>query len=395
MISWMQLLFISLIFLGVVSNAQTFEADFVEKVVEAKSPSTNMTQARGEILTTGLDQVLHPLIRGLVGESAFNKNKSLIQTKVIRNYSRFIPTLRTSDLVQKDAEYIQTLTFKISINDLRAILAENGLLQEGTGVPVLLPVVRIEDRMRGQKYSWWTGSSTSAPEAEKMARLLEETLSDAFLKNSFMSLRPIRFEWSGFVPENLRYESPDKKELAKFASALGAQIVIIGEMTMQAQEAGKELQLQIRIEAIHGQTGRTVGEVVRVLKFENKGAAGVDPHRVSSQLQEVAADLSLQVFEASQRGTLSAESYRLTLAGHLNSKQAENFKEQLRSLVPEIRSIKERKISFEERSFDVESTDKLESLSEKLKKAGFTGGFKVKNVDFNADKNEIRMSMEN
>lgn len=366
------------------------DVEFSEKVIEGKSNKANMSQARQEILTTSLEQAIYPLIRSMVGDAAFNKNKNLIQTKIIKNYGRFVPTLRTSDLKSKDDGFTQTITLKISKSDLAGVLSENGLMQDLAGVATILPFVKIEDRLKGQRYVWWlTSQNQNNNEAEKMAKLVEEKLSEVFFKNNFLSFRPIHNEWSGFSPSEMQTENPRKSELAKFTAERGGQIALSGEILMQ--EVEKDLQLQVRMEAFHVLTARTVGEVVRTLKFENKGK-GVDLSKVSLGLQEAISDLSLQVFEASQKGTLSAESFLLVLVGKMTIPQIEALKEQIKSQVPEVKSIKERRLSFDEKVFEVESSEKIEVLAEKLKK--FNGpGLKLSAPQVVTDKNEIRMTL--
>ncbi|MGE0633455.1 MAG: hypothetical protein AB7O96_13670 [Pseudobdellovibrionaceae bacterium] len=376
-------------FLASFSVSAQMDTEFYEKSVEGKSKNQNMTLAKQELLNSAIEQAILPLIREMIGESAVNKNKNTI-SKILKNYGRFVPTLRTSEMKKQDAEYSQTITMKVSRVDLRGLLSENGLLQDSSGAATVVPFVRVEDRLKGQRYSWWLNSQTqNNGEAEKMAKLVENRMTEVFFKNNFLSFRPIRGEWKGFAPGELQTENPRKTELAEFTTQRGGQICVEGDVVMQ--EVEKDLQLQVRMEAFHAVTGRTVGEVVRTLKFDNKGH-GVDLVKVGSALQEVITDLSSQVFEASQRGTLSAESFVLALEGTLSLQQTEAIKEQLKAQIHEIKSIKERRVSYNEKAFEVESSEKIEALADKLKKFS-SPGLKLSEPQIVLDKNEIRMSV--
>jgi hypothetical protein len=81
----------------------------------------------------------------------------------------------------------------------------------------------------------------------------------------------------------------------------------------------------------------------------------------------MAQDLASQVFEAWSRGTIGSSLYRLSLKGRLPLQMRDQFKEQMKLKLREIKNIKERLISSDVTTYELDSSLNPKELALKLK----------------------------
>lgn len=334
------------------------QKNMVERVVELESKEKNPVTARTILINQATEKVSEDMIKEIIGEGKYQRNKALIASKILKQSARFIPFSKPGDMKPLQPEgFRMSVALKVSVDDLQALLLENGLFYESDSTPVVLPVIRILDRVNGKVFSWWQDDG-SAQKAflHKENKNLEEGLKAAFLKNNFYLVKPSGVKLGVFIPQAFRSEALRFEDQQLLAQKLNAQIVIDGEIAFaKSQERSDAVSIEMKMTAVQVVNGRVIAEVTR--QFETDGGAFevVTDRKLKEVLDTVSADLSNQVLEAWQKGALGASLYRLSIRGRLPLQNQEAFKEALKSKVREVKNITERVISVDGLVYEVDS----------------------------------------
>ena len=145
----------SRIFLSLILIALGFQAlaqrTLVERTFEGQSTQTNPVAARNEMISQATTKVSEDMINEIIGEAKFNRNKSLIENKIMKNWAQFIPFSKPGELKEiQPAGFSMTSLLKVNVDDLQALLLANGLFYESDGTPIALPVIRWVDKENGK-----------------------------------------------------------------------------------------------------------------------------------------------------------------------------------------------------------------------------------------------------
>lgn len=346
---------------------QAQQAGLIDRTYSGSSKETNPQAAKKDIQDQGAQKVSEDLIKELIGESRFNKNKSLIQSKVIRNSARYIPFAKPTELVQGESEYKMSVAMKVSLSDLKQMLQDNSLLNENDSVPVVLPLISWVDRVQGRSFRWWvTADKNQQAFLIKQSRLLENALRTAFQRNNFYMIKPVESNLGNSVPADFQSERLGPEDASFFAQYFHAPVQIDGQVLLNKLDNGKGFNIEIRMTALQVSNGRAIADVSR--RYET--APGSFESAVDKKLREVvdtaAGDLSSQVLEAWQRGSLGTSLIRVTVTGKNSLPKVEAFKERVRSQITQVKNIRERLISSELVSFEVDASVSASELVEKL-----------------------------
>ncbi|WP_374030174.1 hypothetical protein [Bdellovibrio bacteriovorus] len=360
-------------FLGSPLYAQ--QADLIDRTYSGSSKEATPQGAKKEIQDQASQKVSEEIIKELIGEERFMKNKSLIQNKVIKNSARYIPFSKPSAMTQEGEEYKMSVAMKVSLRDLKQMLQDNTLLNENDAIPVVLPVISWVDRVQGRSYRWWLPLEKN-PQGflVKEGRLLEEALRDSFQKNNFYALRPIESNLGLSVPADFQNERVASGEDAQFfAQFFNAPVLIDGQVLLTKTDKGNAYRIEIRMTALQVSNGRAIADVSR--RYETEG--GTLENAVDKKLREVAEatanDLASQVLEAWQRGSLGTSVIRLTIKGRNTLPMMEGLKDKIRSQITQVKNIRERLVSSESVSFEVDTSVPAPELLAKLESLDVDG----------------------
>lgn len=364
------IVFATLILAVIFSVSAFAQKSLVERTAEVESKEKNPVAARQEMVQDATEKISEALIKEIIGEPKYNRNKSTILNKVIKQSARFVPYSKPAELVPMEAEgFKMALTIKVSIDDLQTVLLENGLFYETDGTPIVLPAIRFIDRVNGRSHFWWSGIETKSGPLVRQGKRFEESLRSAFGKNSFYSLRPQMFRMGQMLPEILRTETVRPDDWQNISQKLGAQILIDGEVQFnKSQERSDAFTISIKMAAIQVVNGRIIAEVARQYETDGGNFDLMIDRKLKENMDSVAADLSNQVLEAWQKGAIGASLYRLAIKGRLPLLQQETFKEALKSKVREVKNVTERLISEDEVIYEVDSALGPKDLGQRLPK---------------------------
>jgi isochorismate synthase EntC len=170
------------------------------------------------------------------------------------------------------------------------------------------------------------------------------------------------FNLSSDVISKLGNRLEDRLEFARIYSA---QMIISGDVEIKPKQ-GNTFEIGISLAAYQTLNKRLIAEVVRKFDTSPGYFDYVVPKKMESAFQLVFQDLSSQIFDTWQRGTLGSSVFKLTLKGKLPLLEQEAFKELVRSRALEIKNIRERKVTLASTEFEFDSTSSPKEISAKL-----------------------------
>jgi hypothetical protein len=181
-----------LVFAG---GAWAQSADVVERTYSGTSDNVNPQGAKREIQDKGAQKISEDLIKELIGEDRYVKNKSLIQSKVLRFSNRYIPVVKPGELQPSGQGFAMTMTARVSVKELKALLQKNSLLSENDNAPLVLPLISFIDKMDGKTFRWWKPEEGVADKRRAFLvsqdRHFETALRAAFEKNNFYLIKAL------------------------------------------------------------------------------------------------------------------------------------------------------------------------------------------------------------
>lgn len=349
------------------------QAELVDRTYSGVSKETNPQVAKRVIQDEAAQKVSEEIIQELIGNDRFLKNKTLIQNKIIRNSARYIPFTKPSALTQSADEFKMSVAMKVSLKDLKQMLQDSSLLNENEAVPVVLPLVSWQDRVEGRSYRWWLPLDKN-PQGflVKEGRLLEEALRGAFQKNNFYLIKPIEAGLAASVPADFQNEKVGGEDAQFFAQYFNAPVVVDGQVNLTKGERNN-FRIEIKLTALQVSNGRAIADVSR--RFDTDG--GSFENAVDKKLREVlegtANDLAVQVMDAWQRGSVGTSVIRLTIQGRQPLPVLEGMKEKIRSQLTQVKNIRERLVSADSVSFEVDTSVPASELVGKLETLDLDG----------------------
>lgn len=363
------LMFLICLMLGLWAESQRAwaqSADLIERSFTGVSDAKTPQGARREIQEKASKKISEDLIKELIGEERYTKNKTLIQNKIEKLSNRYIPFVKPGELLQDGDSYKLTVAVKVSLKDLKTLLQEQSLLTENDTVPLVLPLIVFTDKVGFKTFRWWK-TEEGAPKSFLMSqnRLFENALRGAFQKHNFYLIKTSSLGLQ--IPRNYQNERMSQEDLQFLSQYFGAPLIIDGQVVYsKSPDSSNRYRIEVKMEAQQVSNGRPIADVSR--KFETEAGsfeASVDK-KIRETVEATSQELASQVFEAWQRGSLGATTLRLTFRGKIPFNQKEAFKEKLRSQMREIRNIRERFVTADSVAYEVDTSLNSKDFASKL-----------------------------
>lgn len=343
-------------------------ADLVEKSVLGDSEEASEVTAKKEIQEEAINKVTESLLKDLIGSERVSKNSALIQNKIYRQWTKYIPYIKNNDLMQKDKKFYMTVQMKISVANLRSLLKLHGLLIEDSAVPVFIPLVTFSDRVNNQQFQWWRAESfKDSAFLNLQNQKFEKILGRWFFKSGLHLIEPAAErlnEQIPFVFQNEKWTLEDDQFLTLYFQS---NVVLDGQVAIEKHPQQREAyKIDIKIAAIQVSNGRYLAELQRRVDTDKGPFNLVVEKKLSEVIDSLASDLSTQVYDVWQRGSIGANLIRLSLKGKLSPTVQESLKEKLKSNITQIKNIKERLISTDSLIYEIDTTSNPKELSTKI-----------------------------
>lgn len=345
--------------------AEELIAISVEVVSKAKSQGEAVREAQAQVMAeTARAQVIE-----IVGEKRYQQNRPVIEAKIVRQAAKFIPVVNPGRARQQpDGTWKVPVEVKLSASSIRRMVLETGILSDAEGPASIVPLVAVVDRTKGLTVRWWLGETRAQPYGSllELNRSFHEILQGEFSRHGFHLIRPQGSQNSP-LPEHLRSERPSLGEMRSIAQYYNAPMFMKGEVRFRESETSPgEVVCQIRLQVVHAGTDRSVAEASRAFEVGSGNMESAIRTRMTAELPDIAKDLSQQVLDAWQRGTLNANLIRLAVRGNLTPQHLAEFKSGLLRSVKEVKGLKERLFDQGQVTFEVDYTGEEKRLAEKL-----------------------------
>lgn len=377
------ILFLTVIISSGWTKTYAQNAEWLQRNYEGQSTQESQTLAKKEIQEQGVLNISEALIRELIGDEKFQKNKSFIQNKIVKQSAKYIPVMKQGDVSGVPGAFKLKMEFKVSLQNLKQLLLENNLLNESDVDAVMLPLVAIQDS--GRSYAWWMDTSSGGSiegQTERPAfyvgldRHFERTIRKAFFKRGFYVLKPTENNLAAFLPEQLNKEMAANQifenERKEFSLSVQAPILVQGMIQIDSAQGSKYL-IKIQLEVIRADTGRSIAQMLRNYETEKGNKETVIDRKLKSVLDPLMQELALQVQEAWQKGTVTASKLSLVIRGRFQPQFNERFKEKIRNQLTQVKNIYERKMGGDFIGFEIESSITAQELAQKIRMLDIDG----------------------
>lgn len=357
----------------------------LERSVEVTTKEKNPAVARKQLVDLAQSQAIDDLVKETLGSERYQKNRTQIQNKILKMSSRLIPFSKAGNLETTPDGHKMAVQVRINVDDLDQLLISQGLYFESDVPPLILPLISWRDQEEDESFAWWLSSTSTG--LGLWSGELESVLRREFLKEGFYVLLPQQFRFQqAFTEGGFKLGLSDVQRLS---SQRQSQVVILGEVQiLEGGPTGRELELKLT--AQHVPRSRTLAQVGRRIPLDKTVKVGMVSNRFRDVLESVAKDLAGQTLEAWQRGVLQSTAYKITVAGAMSPSQIEAFREGFRAKVREVKTLRERVVTSESVSFELDSTITPKDLAKRVSEIEVKGA-KIVLKDVLAD--ELRFQL--
>ena len=396
-----QLFFITIITIFSISVLSSNEDLIVAKGTSKLADPASASRQIYQKVTT--ERVLE-IIKGLLGQESFTKNQKRILENVISKKDHFILFSKNSKTTVKDGATSMSVTFKLSLPDLKTILTQEGLLKSQSGPVTILPLFVASDDVQDILYGWWLPSDINEDVDPKKLEFIKsqslkliKTLQKSFPTNQFLFIDPIKQKSLSLVSKKFQKTRYKKKELMKLGDQLKTQILLIGRLRFYQGQSEQDTpqfrqnMLEIKLSVFDCVSGTVITEVKQQhptvyligqtpKKTPNKNSVKKDPTQQESKARYTSLDefythvvegLTSQTLTAWQNGYFRFKHKRLILLGKLTFQQLESFKQTIKEKLPSIKNLRERRFDRNQIVFEMESDVEPKSLAEELSQTDF------------------------
>lgn len=370
-----------IVWVALLFSSPLWAQEVLELTVEGASQNEDKNVARQEIFDKAINETSLNYIRDLIGAQKLEKNRSLIQNKVLKNSNKYVLFIKGTPLSVAAPETKMNVLLKLSLKNLESLLLEEGLLYKTEGPPRVLPFVTFADRTHGQTFVWWQEKSNPSTVLTDVASTFFRKLKDSLSKTGFYCMDPMKAPVAMGWPPFLRLESMGFEESQIAAELMSAQMIIRGQMVIDSSKVRSDaFRLDWKLTALQAGNGRVIGEVIRSYETESGNFNHVVTKKVAEVTEKMAADLSTQLSEAWKSGTFGSNLIRLSVRGPLDYSQLQALKKVIQEQVKEVRTLKERLFEPGQIVFEVDATTNSQGLVQAFQNKKFAQ-FKVEVQD--------------
>jgi hypothetical protein len=370
-----------------------------------EDPREAATESLRDAHEKGLLQVIESLVRNhhdqitnsKARDKKREKDQNTIKNKVLPQATKAIVYYKQKDPVRRaenGGETVTQVTMQISVQILRDLLRTHGLLSNVQTTAAILPLVRINDNRLSQtrKFTWWTEEPTSSsrPAAEQFRAMVKQ-LDGPMRSHGLHLIDPLTQHLFQNLPESYRQEFLTQDDAMKIAQFERAQIVLLGDLTLEPNTKHNGVRQTIKLSALSVPGSRVMGDVTKSIEVVLK--QGETPDQISARriAANIAEDFSSQLADQWNRGTFGAAPLRLTIRGAPTPKELEAFKTEVLEKLKEVKVIRERRQTAGNYTFELDILGDRDFFIKKFSSIRFVGAAATASID-DSDENTLTLS---
>lgn len=325
------------------------------------SKAESAAEAAREIQSKEISGLARELTRAMIGDRRFQSQRSLIESRIIKEANRFFPFVQPElPKKQQDGTWLMSVSVQYSAEGLRQMLVEMGLFNSSDIAPLLLSLVTFTDRDLGQTIRWWSSTKELDSYSEPLRQVWKSwssSLAEQLIKQGFLALQPNLVSVPGYFPPQLRSEPDSPAHLRHLAAWTGAALVLRGEILVSPSESNA---IQIEIEILSAFNGKLVS------RFSRSVGPGLTVTARQKSVADAAKDFALLVFDGWSKGRFAVNTYRVVVRGTDTPQQVAVCKSELLSQLKDVREIRERFFEPGQVTFELDTGFGVESLKNRL-----------------------------
>ncbi len=343
---------------------------------EGASKADSAPEASRAIIQSVTQSVARRSVIEMIGEKSYQKNKTVVENRIIRESFKFIPFVTPGTPVKVGDGWKMSVQLKVSLSSLREMVLTNGLLFDVEGPAAILPLVALSDRINQRQWRWWLLEKDD--EGRKFLLQVQDRFNQAMYSEmnlkGFYLIRPQTTALVGVLPASFRSERLRPEDLRFWGEFFNAQMALKGDLRLRESSAiAGGYQISIKLQAVQTANSRSVAEVSRTYDTEPGVYETVVRSKLATALPEVAKDLTTQIVDAWQKGTLGSNLLRLSVRGRLGPKQVNEFRTSVLKSMREIKMMRERVIETDNITFEVDFAGGAQDFGEKFRQLTIPG----------------------
>ncbi len=376
---FLSILAVSLLITGFDSKSygQNNDDELLSVTTEGTSKASSQVEATREIQSRALTGTAREQVIEIIGDKRYAKNKAIVESRIVREAAKFIPFVQPGDIVKlPDGSWKMKLDLRVSLGSLRKMVIDTGLLSDADTPVTILPMIAFTDRVKAVSYRWWMGDSRddSRKSVVEWARIVQQGLHKELMHQGFHLQLPLSGTLSNAIPPMFRVDRASSQDLKQLGEYLGISMALRGDVRVKdSKESLGGWQIQVRLEVIPVQGGRTVAEISRIFETESGPSEIIVKRKLEKEISEMSKDLASQVLEAWTRGTLAATTLRLAVKGNLTPKQLSDFRTQFTKAIRDIKAMRERLFEPGRVVFEIDYAATPEEFRDRLKGIALPG----------------------
>ena len=313
-------------------------------------------------------KVAEQFVKEMLGDIKFERNRKVIGSRILSQYERFIPLMRNTPFENtQDGKVQSVVSLKISLKDLRQVLLKENLLSSTESVPSLAPFIMLLDRVNAKSYRWWLADATSSTLLQEYHQRLLAELKSEFGAKGFYVADPQARNLKDLIPPAYLSDSYRTGDLVFLGDLLKYQILLSGRLIFSASpNQANTFRVMADIQAVQATNGRVIAEINRPFDIKGTSVEWALQSHFASVLTEISKELTGQLQEVWQKGTLGSDYLKLVFKGDVEYQELENLKTEM-GKIPDIKLLRERFFKRGEIVMEINSSSNAEKLSEKIR----------------------------
>lgn len=296
-------------------------------------------EARSEAFQKATEALSFELAASRLGAEFLENNKKRFESEVLTQSSKYILSIKGKGMEGSEAK----VELSYSTDAFDRVLRQSGLLQISRQNIRALLLIEEKDQAIGAGPWWIKEKAEMKPKAADLYKSLSTSLGSRGIEVlPFKSIQNV-------IPSELKKAHFNREELVELGEKLGVSLVYFGLVA----EGKKGL-------IYHGQWIQV--PAARILE-EVQGEA----ENQKAAVEEILTPIKV----AQTQGTLSSKPFQLTIQGDLNPKELNSLKDQMRTGVRDLRSMKVRLVKSGEFTFEAESPQSPKALADIIKTLSF------------------------
>ncbi len=362
-----------LYFLGIFLIHSLGLAQSIDLVFFSYTGSSNtksLQQAKNEIIEQAIQEATQKYIVQIIGSEKFLKEKALIEKKIIKNSSKYVPFVKSEQPIYEGGQTQIDVQLRVSLSNLKSLLLENNLMYDIDGAPKVMPFVEFDDRVRFQSYYWWQAEETGDLVLKRLSEIFSQNLKEVFGKKGFFVSEPEKSRLSHLiVKENRRSDLP-LGDLRRIAEPFSTHLLLFGKVQIERKEVNLDFFiLSIHLQVAQSKNGRIIADLRRTFETDGGVYETVLVSKWTSVVQGLSEDLLSQITKIWETGVFGSSLVILEVQGsELNFSAQTQLKEALLADGNVIKGVRERFLTSNQIDFELDVSGDQKSLLESIKK---------------------------